>query len=171
VIASEYSKDAGSGSFGYFSFALAGIPLVVGTVAVVILLGERLLPQRSARSLSKEFSDHARTLIEQYGLDDDDALLTRGAGLAEVVVPPRSPLVGDTAFPGMAAQGGGARLHGDDDQVAAVGDQRHEVTIFGPSRRNAQLVSSVERPELVVRPGARHGRIITLIASRSSIAR
>src|SRR5262249_38407639 len=48
VIASEYSHDAGAGSFGYLSFALAGIPLVVCSIVVVLLLGKRLLPHRSA---------------------------------------------------------------------------------------------------------------------------
>ena len=106
VIASEYSHDAGAGSFGYFSFALAGIPLVAGTIAVVLLVGERLLPHRTARSISKDFSDHAHTLVEQYGLAEGDGLLTSGSGLAEVVIPPRSPLVGDIAFPGMVTDSG-----------------------------------------------------------------
>ena len=44
VIASEFSHDAGAGSFGYFSFALVGIPLVVGTLVIVLLFGQRLLP-------------------------------------------------------------------------------------------------------------------------------
>src|SRR6185436_14655189 len=96
----------GAGSFGYFSFALAGVPLVVGTIAVVLLFGDRLLPHRAPRTISKDFSDHASTLVEQYGLAEDEELLTRGAGLAEVVIPPRSPLVGDTVFPGMVTDSG-----------------------------------------------------------------
>src|SRR5580765_2795322 len=55
VIASEYAHDAGAGSLGYFSFARAGIPLVVGTIAFVVLFGERLLPHRAARTISKDF--------------------------------------------------------------------------------------------------------------------
>lgn len=46
VIASEFADDAGAGSFGYFSFALVGLPLVVGTIAFVVFFGERLLPHR-----------------------------------------------------------------------------------------------------------------------------
>src|SRR5262249_22738470 len=56
VVASEYADNAGVGSFGYFSFALVGIPLVAGTLAVVLLFGARLLPYRSARTISKDFS-------------------------------------------------------------------------------------------------------------------
>ena len=35
---------------------------------IVLLFGERLLPHRSARAGSRDFSDHVRTLVEQYGL-------------------------------------------------------------------------------------------------------
>jgi di/tricarboxylate transporter len=106
VIASEYSHDAGAGSFGYFSFALVGVPLVAGTIGITVLFGERLLPHRAPRSGSRDFSEHARTLVEQYGLDEDAELLTRRSGVAEVVIPPRSLLVGDTAFPGMVTDSG-----------------------------------------------------------------
>jgi di/tricarboxylate transporter len=106
VIASEYAHDAGVGSFGYFSFALAGLPIVAGTITFVLLFGERLLPHRTPRSISKDFSNHARTLLEQYSLAADDGLMTRNSGLAEVIIPPRSPLVGDVAFPGMVTDSG-----------------------------------------------------------------
>ena len=43
VIVSEAAEDAGVGSFGYLEFALAGIPLLGGTIAVVALLAPRLL--------------------------------------------------------------------------------------------------------------------------------
>jgi di/tricarboxylate transporter len=122
VIASEYSHDAGAGSFGYFSFALAGIPLVAGTIAIVLVFGERLLPRRTARTISRDFSDHARTLVEQYGLAERDGLLTYGSGLAEVVIPPRSPLVGDIAFPGMVTDSG---------DLVVVAVQRREEELSG----------------------------------------
>jgi len=130
VIASEFAADAGAGSFGYFSFALVGLPLVVGTVAIVVLFGERLLPHLPARSSSRDFSDHARTLVEQYGLGDGTELLTRSAGVAELIVPPRSELVGDTAFPGMVTESGelvvlAVQRKGEDlpgETVLAVGD-------------------------------------------------
>ena len=106
VIVSEAADDAGVGSFGYFEFALVGVPLVAGTVAIVVLFGARLLPDRTPRSMPVDFSDHAHILIEQYGLDDPEELLTRSAGVAEVVIPPRSGLVGQTAYPGMVTDSG-----------------------------------------------------------------
>jgi Na+/H+ antiporter NhaD/arsenite permease-like protein len=44
IIVSDAAADAGARPFGYFEFALAGVPLLVGTVLVIVLLGRRLLP-------------------------------------------------------------------------------------------------------------------------------
>lgn len=106
VIVSQYAADAGVGRFGFFEFALVGIPLVAGTIAIVVLFGEHLLPMRNPRSIPADFSDHARTLVEQYTLANDQDLFTRRAGIAEVVIPPRSSAVGDTVFPGMVTDSG-----------------------------------------------------------------
>jgi di/tricarboxylate transporter len=107
VIVSDAAADAGAGRFGFFSFALAGVPLVAGTILLVLAFGERLLPRRSARSITRDFSDHARTLIEEWELDHpEDALLTRTTGVAEVIVPPRSELAGERVFPGMVTDSG-----------------------------------------------------------------
>jgi len=108
ILVANASDDYGAGGFGYFEFALVGIPLVAGTIAIVLLLGERLLPDRPARRLSADFSRHARTLTEQYGLEGDVAgsLFTREAGVAEAVIRPRSELIGETVFPGMVTSSG-----------------------------------------------------------------
>src|SRR3954471_14960771 len=66
VIVSEAAENAGVGAFGVFSFALVGVPLVLGVIGVVLLFGERLLPSRDARAIASDFSDHARTLARQY---------------------------------------------------------------------------------------------------------
>lgn len=189
VLVSEAGADAGVAPFGYFEFALAGVPLLLGTMAIIILFGERLLPQRNGATMPADLSRHARTLVEHYGLasgvyqmrvrgssplvgvatsdldlsaypgvqlvavqDGDtvtplrrkelaegDHILIRGdaeaaasfagelhlspreesaaglgeetlfnrqAGLAEVVIPPRSGLIGQAAFPGMVTESG-----------------------------------------------------------------
>jgi di/tricarboxylate transporter len=57
--------------------------------------------------MTRDFSDLARTLVDQYALEEDpDTLVSRRSGLAEVVVPPRSALVGETVFPGMVTESG-----------------------------------------------------------------
>jgi di/tricarboxylate transporter len=107
VIVSDAADEAGVGSFGFFEFALVGVPLVAGTIAIIVLFGERLLPTRTVRSATRDFSTLARTLADEYALDDDPStLLSRRSGVAEVLVPPRSALVGETVFPGMVTDSG-----------------------------------------------------------------
>jgi di/tricarboxylate transporter len=107
VIVSDAAADAGVGRFGFFEFALAGVPLVVGAIAIVTLFGERLLPSRNVRTVGPDFSGHARTLVHQYALEQrPDALVTRRSGVAEVVIPPRSELAGTVVFPGMVTDSG-----------------------------------------------------------------
>jgi di/tricarboxylate transporter len=189
VLVSNAAADAGLGRFGFFEFTIAGIPLLAGTMAIIILFGERLLPQRGGPSIPSDFSKHAQTLVEQYGLStgafqmrvratspylgappsavdmtefaglqlvavqqgdsggplrrptiaegdylilrgdadvaaafaarkhlafreqdsaDDvrETLFNRSSGLAEVIIPPRSGMIGTSVFPGMVTQSG-----------------------------------------------------------------
>ncbi|QRM28559.1 SLC13 family permease [Microvirga sp. VF16] len=188
VLVSEAALEAGVGEFGFFEFALVGVPLLAGTMAIIILFGERLLPQRNGAKMPADLSRHAKTLVEQYGLADgilrmrvratspfvglsqsdidlsafsgmqlvavqdgesaaplrrpvregdhmlvrgnaeaaaalaaqmhlsfrdeltvgqgEETLFNRQSGLAEVVIPPRSGLIGHTVFPGMVTDSG-----------------------------------------------------------------
>lgn len=187
-LVSEALEDAGFKGFGFTEFALVGVPLLAGTVLIVLLLGKYLLPRQTHAVLPADFSGHAQTLVEHYGLEDglfrlrirrhsplvglstdtidlgaasdvqvmavqasasglpvrdramkaDDYLLVRGtaqavaevagrlhlavredapegsgnaafnrrSGLAEVMVPPRSKLIGQSMFPGLATESG-----------------------------------------------------------------
>lgn len=106
VLTSEAVHTAGQGSFGFFSFALVGIPLVAGTVLIVVLFGDKLLPERTPSSLPPDLSRHAQTLGLQYLDSDGDELLAHGQGVAEVIIPPRSELIGAPVFPGMVTDSG-----------------------------------------------------------------
>ncbi|MBX3582489.1 MAG: SLC13 family permease [Rhizobiaceae bacterium] len=187
VLVAEASENAGGGGFGYFEFGLVGVPIVMGTIAIAVLFGEKLLPHRSSPNLPPDLSRHASTLVEQYRLSNDvhqmrvrddsplvgtdrdslgskmegltfvtlknasgepirnktisagdmlvlrgpadaaakfthdlglafredapeggmrDALFNSSSGLAEVLVPPRSPLIGQRFFPGMVTESG-----------------------------------------------------------------
>ena len=109
VLVSDAAQDAGVGRFGFFEFALVGVPLLVGTVGIVVLLGGRLLPHRTPASMPPDLSVLAQRLVEQYrGLDPGPGrdLYTRDGGVAEVVIPPRSELIGTPAFPGMTTDSG-----------------------------------------------------------------
>ena len=105
VLVSDLAVGAGEEPFGFFSFTLVGLPLVLGTILVVVVLGPRLLPDRTPASLPRDLSGHGRLLAEQYALDDR-ALLRSDTGVTEVVVSPRSSLIGAAAFPGMVTESG-----------------------------------------------------------------
>ncbi len=80
VLVVEASENAGGGGFGYFEFALVGIPIVIGCIAIVVLFGERLLPERTSKTLPPDLSHHASTLFEQYRLTGDVHQLRVRAG-------------------------------------------------------------------------------------------
>jgi hypothetical protein len=63
----------------------SGVPLLLGTVLVVALLGRRLLPERKSAHLPEDFGQHARTLTEQYAVSGSARLYRVGDG---------SPLLG-----------------------------------------------------------------------------
>jgi len=186
VLMANAVGDAGLPEFTFFEFAFAGLPLLAGSMLILLLLGPKLLPHRNGASMPADFSQHARTLVEQYRIQGDlhrlrvrasstfigtareaidlraypgvrlvsiesgprarartvladgdvlvvrgdaqavaafatdthlafqeradgagaDSLFNRESGLAEVVIPPRSTLVGRKVFPGMATRKG-----------------------------------------------------------------
>ena len=177
VIVSEYADDAGVGRFGFFEFAYVGIPLLVGTILIIVFFGERLLPKRKARTITKDFGALARTLVEQYALDDEpDALVSRRSGLAEVVIPPRSALVDQIVFPGMVTDSGDLVVravqrkgeHMPGETVLAVGDTLLLQGTWGALEHHLDdpEVMVVDEPALVRRqavplgPGAEHALVI-----------
>ena len=177
VIVSEYADEAGVGRFGFFEFALVGVPLLAGTIAIVVLFGERLLPARKARAITRDFGDLARTLVDQYALaDDPDELVSRRSGMAEVVVPPRSALIGETVFPGMVTESGdlvvlAVQRRGEDlpgETELAVGDTLLLQGTWGALEYHLDDpdVLVVDQPALVRRqavplgPGAKRALIV-----------
>ena len=178
VIVSEAAKDAGVGAIGFFEFALVGIPLLVGTIAIIVLFGERLLPHRRPRSMAADLSTHARTLVEQYELDQPaGSLLTRTSGVAEVVIPPRSALVGDTVFPGQVTDSGdlvvlAVQRRGEDlgpgESTLAVGDTLLLEGTWGalehhlgdPDVLAVDEPSRVRRQAVPLGPGARRALVV-----------
>lgn len=121
VIVSDASADAGAGAFGFFEFALVGVPLVTGTVVIILLIGPRVLPAAVLRNAPPDLGEHAQLLIEQYAVDGN---------LFRLRVREHSPLVGTRAGD-LAAMGTGVTLVGvrhptrkarPDDGVIAADD-------------------------------------------------
>lgn len=123
VVVSELAQNAGGRSFGFFEFALVGVPLLVGTVAIVLLIGRPLLPTREATGIHTDLSLQASAMRTDYGLDTSTGtLFSASDGTLEVVLPPRSSFVGRTVVTGMVTDPDGLVVLGvrrGDDRLGA----------------------------------------------------
>jgi len=168
VLVSNAASDAGVGDFGFFEFALVGVPLLAGTMVIIILFGKRLLPERNGPAMPSDFSRHAKTLVEQYGLAsgvfqlrvrDSSPLVGKPASAIDLTAYPELQLVavqeGDTAGPlrrASIAEGDHLLLRGDAESAAAFAADTHlafsesaaagqgEETLFNRSSGLAEVV-------------------------------
>lgn len=180
MIVSEAAKENSGDYFGFFEFTIVGVPLVVGTIAIIVLLGRRLLPDRDAGLMPKDLGDHARTLVRQYQLAEPaGSLFNRRRGVAEVVIPPRSAMVGECVFPGMVTDSGDLlvlAVHrqgeglGPAKTVLAAGDvllvqgtwDALATNLEGPEVLVVDLPDTVRRQALPYGPGARRVTVVVV---------
>ncbi len=136
VIVSEAADDAGTGPFGFFDFAALGVPILIATVLIAVLLVDRVLPERRPLTAPPDLSRHAGALATQYQLRD---------GFFRLRVRDRSPFVGQSID---AVDFGG---RADLDLVAVQGSEGLPVTdrvvavddvlvVIGPSEQVSSLV-------------------------------
>lgn len=85
IIASNTAMEAGYGGIGFFEFTLAGLPIFIGSVVIMLLTYRTLLPDTNGDSLPPDFSNHAKTLVEHYHIED---------GLHRLRVRSTSPILG-----------------------------------------------------------------------------
>lgn len=126
VIVYDASRENGGPGFGYFEFALVGVPLVLVTIAVAVLFGRRLLPERESTTLPTDFSDYLPRIIEHWGLDRRLFRLTVGERSAAVSVPARD----------LVASGGGGR---------GSRDGRGELTLVATQTRGGRVADGHHR--------------------------
>jgi di/tricarboxylate transporter len=108
VIATEAAAVAGERPFGFFEFGLLGVPLLLGTVAIAVLLAHRVLPARESASTPPDLSRYACTLVAHYELD---------GGLFRLRVRPGSPLAGSVASDIDLSEYGGIAVVGGQEQA------------------------------------------------------
>jgi di/tricarboxylate transporter len=174
VIVSEGSRSVGGPGFGFFEFAIVGVPLLLGTGAIALLLGNRLLPARTSTELPADFGSYAATVAEHYDLNrtlhrvrvrPDSRLI--GTPVAELPMDayPGLGLVGAQDSAGSAAgddhplaDGDRLVLSGRDDAVAAFAVE-HGVRITGSALATRQGSSMLSRrsgvAEVVIPPRSR----------------
>lgn len=127
VLINEFITESGAPPINFFAIGLIGLPLLAGTILVIVLFGSRLLPHRTPKAATKDLSDHAATLAREYALDESSSVIDRETGLTEVVVPPRSSFIGEQVYPGMVTDSG---------ELVIVAIQRSG-EIMGPTKLRA----------------------------------
>ncbi|WP_395727928.1 SLC13 family permease [Nakamurella sp.] len=174
VIVSEGSQSVGGPGFGFFEFAIVGLPLLLGTGAFALLLGNRLLPARTSTELPADFGSYAATVAEHYDLNrtlhrvrvrPDSRLI--GAQITELPMDayPGLTLVGAQDSAGSAAgddhtlaDGDRLVLSGREDAVAAFAAE-HGLKITGSALATRQGSSMLSRrsgiAEVVIPPRSR----------------
>ncbi|MET0789358.1 MAG: SLC13 family permease [Cellulomonas sp.] len=172
VIVSDALEQATGEKFGFFEFGLMGVPLVLATIGVSLLVGRRLLPDRSPTSLPADYSSHIDTLVDHYSLDAGFFRLAVEVGSDvvgrrrdQVSVPDGVVLIGVQRASGQPA--GEDDVLSAGDVVVVTGDsagiaslvERHALTVattpLTRSTREALLSREVGVGEVVVRPRSR----------------
>lgn len=124
---------------GFFEFAVAGIPISVATILLTILVGNRLLPVRTAQNLPPDLSRHGHVLVEHYGLDE---------GPVRLRVRRNSSLVGTpvaaldlAAYPGVAL----SKVYAPDGSTQADGTLAENAVLLvqGPAAAVTALAEAM----------------------------
>lgn len=172
VIVSDALFEATGERFGFFEFGLIGLPLVLVTIAVSVLAGRRLLPDRSPTSLPADYSAHVDTLVEHYSLDVGFFRLAVqqgsdvvGSRREQVSVPDGVVLIGVQRSTGAPAAeddrlavGDVVVVTGDSAGITSLVDRHGFAVATTPltrGTREALLGREVGVAELVVRPRSR----------------
>ncbi len=106
ILVSQAAVDAGARPFNFVEFALVGLPLLAITVVFIAMFGGRLLPERTSDTMPVDVGSQMAALRVQYDLPSHTELAGTHKGYAEVVIPPRSSLIGERVFRGMATPSG-----------------------------------------------------------------
>ncbi|MGV9710744.1 SLC13 family permease [Gordonia sp. NPDC003424] len=129
VIINDAAANATGDDFGYFEFAVVGIPLVFLTFGIIALAGDRLLPTRESTALPTDFSNYLGTVVDHYGLENRVYRLHVGPESACVGRPAHKRIGDDAQVVEIAVQGGRASaLLGSGDRF----EEGDVVVVSGP---------------------------------------
>ncbi|MCB9154914.1 MAG: SLC13 family permease [Caldilineae bacterium] len=122
IVVSDTLAAAGYGPFGFFEFAIVGIPLTIAAAVFVVLIGRRLLPSRHTGAPPVDLDRSMGQLAESYRLPGK---------LFRVRVRNASPLVGKTLAEAALGRDFGVSVlaifdsAADEDDSSASHDRRH----------------------------------------------
>ncbi|MET8317468.1 SLC13 family permease [Rhodococcus erythropolis] len=153
VVISESAEAAGVGAFGFAEFAIVGVPLVVGTIALIALFGHRLLPERTSDLLPPDLSGHAATLTRQYSLDR----------ITHLRLKPDSPLVG-------TPRGGWEAIDHPGITIVTVTDPDTSSPVSTGNHRALDLLTVVGDRDIASRFAAEYGLVIEAELADTDVA-
>ncbi len=169
LIVSEAADEAGAGPFSFFAFSLVGIPLLLGTVAISLVVGPRVLPRVKPEHAPPDLGQYADTLEAQYQFNDGFYRL-RVRSRSELIGRSITELGGPDGVRVVAAESstGTPRLdHVHDDDVLIVTGTAHEVTQFALDHGLAiSMVGSGNAEDLLTREA---GVAEVVVPPRSSL--
>jgi di/tricarboxylate transporter len=70
IIVADTLRNAGYQPFGFFEFALIGLPLLVVTILYMYFIGRRLLPQRNADQRPLDLGQAVGEVADTFGLEE-----------------------------------------------------------------------------------------------------
>lgn len=161
VIALGAAQDVGQ-NINFFEFGIIGIPLVAGSIVIIMLTRKFLLPHENGDSMPPDFSSYAMTLVQQYQLDD---------GLHHLKVHEGSPLVGRKAEGW--SPGDGLALKAIQDSKTFAPIRRDEIAagdiilVRGDGQETARLAQELD---LGIRDDESEGLADTLFNRSSGLA-
>jgi di/tricarboxylate transporter len=154
VLIADAAGDYGTHALNFFEFALVGIPLLIGTIGIVLLLGKRLVPERAAPSLPSDLSRHAKTLVEQYRLTTDVFVLSVDRASPLVGVPVGGlPMVAGLALVTVSDPSGMPRLDGAlraGDRVVVRGTVEEAGSFAAANGLKVHAISGEEAAEKLI---------------------
>lgn len=78
LVVSEELKESGFDGFGFFSFSLVGVAVLVVAIVYIVLIGRRLLPEESGEAGERKVGRSIFQLWEDYRLDRRYELMQLG---------------------------------------------------------------------------------------------
>lgn len=169
VIVGDAADDAGAGRFGFFEYALIGLPLLAATALITTTLGQRLLPQHSGAAPIADLTRLTRVLSGHYALQEGFYRLgvRPGSDLVGAVVPVAPPsslaLLGVQTADGAAAPAGHGVAAGD---ALVVSGPVEEVVAFADAHELDVGLRPVGGDQLVTREA---GVVEVVVAPRSPL--
>lgn len=138
VIVSDALFDATGERFGFFEFAIVGVPLLAITILVSVLIGPRTIPDVDSADVPSDLGEHLSTVLSHYRLERGFYRLRVrrssslvGLPLPELELPDGVTLIGVQHESGVPAELESERIEAR-DVLVLTGESEQIAALVGP---------------------------------------